>query len=270
DEPVVLLEGRCSTLGRAVPYGPFVAMFRDFFGLVPGEDLDGAVEKAFAKAESWRQEPALARRLVARLLGGGAHGKEAFDDDMKRASFDAVTGLVLSESLRAPVVMVVEDVHLMDEGSRELLEALLARLGNARVLVVVSQRPDDGLAWQTSAAFVQLVLRRLPEVDVRALVEAAAGGASPAQLADPLRARLGGSPFFAEEITRRLVEEGYVVADDGHCHLSRPVDEVRIPGRVEEVVAARLDRLGPASKRVVQVAAVLGRQFRGSHLAAVL
>jgi class 3 adenylate cyclase/tetratricopeptide (TPR) repeat protein len=271
DEPVVLLEGRCSTLGRAVPYGPFVAMFRDFFGLVPGEDLDGAVEKAFAKAGSWRDEPELARRLVARLLGmPGAHEKDGEDLDLKRASFDAVTGLVLSESQRAPVVIVVEDVHLMDDGSRELLEALLARLGNARVMVVVSQRPDDGLTWQTSAAFVQLVLRRLPDAEVRTLVEAVAGGAVPDELASLLVARIDGSPFFAEEITRMLVEEAYIVADGGYCRLSRPLDEVRIPGRVEEVVAARLDRLGPSSKRVVQVAAVLGRQFRGSHLAAVL
>ena len=270
DEPGILLEGRCSTLGRAVPYGPFVAMFRDFFGLVPGEDLDAAVEKAFAKAETWRQEPELARSIVARLLGHGP-GKDGEEDlEMKRASFDAVTGLVLSESQRAPVVLVVEDVHLMDEGSRELLEALLARLGTARVLVVVSQRPDDGLTWQTSAAFMQLVLRRLPDPEVRALVEAVAGGTIPDELASLLVARIDGSPFFAEEITRMLVEEGYVVAHDGTCRLSRPVDEVRIPGRVEEVVAARLDRLGPSAKRVVQVAAVLGRQFRASQLAAVL
>jgi len=269
DEPVILLEGRCSTLGRAVPYGPFVAMFRDFFGLVPGEDLDGAVEKAFAKAETWRQEPELARNLVARLLGHTTKDGEE-DLEMKRASFDAVTGLVLSESQRAPVILVVEDVHLMDEGSRELLEALLARLGSARVLVVVSQRPDDGLTWQTSAAFMQLVLRRLPDAEVRALVEAVAGGTIPDELAGLLVSRIDGSPFFAEEITRMLVEDGYVVADDGTCRLSRPIDEVRIPGRVEEVVAARLDRLGPSAKRVVQVAAVLGRQFRGSQLAAVL
>jgi tetratricopeptide (TPR) repeat protein len=83
-------------------------------------------------------------------------------------------------------------------------------------------------------------------------------------------ARIDGSPFFAEEITRMLVEDQYMVADGGFCRLSRPLDEVRIPGRVEEVVAARLDRLGPSAKRVVQVAAVLGRQFRGSQLAAVL
>jgi tetratricopeptide (TPR) repeat protein len=271
DEPVVLLEGRCSTLGRAVPFGPFVAMFRDFFGLVPGEELDGAVEKAFAKAESWRAEPGLARRIVAKLLGTpGAGSKDEEDDELKRASFDAVTGLVLAESQRAPVVLIVEDVHLMDEGSRELLEALLARLGNAHVLVVVSQRPDDGLAWQTSAAFMQLVLRRLPDAEVRALIEAVAGGVVPDELASLLVARIDGSPFFAEEITRMLVEDAYIVADGGYCRLSRPLDEVRIPGRVEEVVAARLDRLGPSAKRVVQVAAVLGRQFRGSQLAAVL
>ncbi len=79
-----------------------------------------------------------------------------------------------------------------------------------------------------------------------------------------------GSPFFAEEITRALFEEGYVTVDNGLASLTRPVEEVLIPGTVREVIAARLDRLGAQAKHVVQAASVLGRQFHRDQLARLL
>ncbi|HLY38197.1 MAG TPA: hypothetical protein VKU61_09180, partial [Candidatus Binatia bacterium] len=84
-------------------------------------------------------------------------------------------------------------------------------------------------------------------------------------------AKAEGSPFCAEEITRSLLEEGYLAPNGGGVRkLTRPLEEIRIPGTVQEVIAARLDRLAPSAKRVVQVAAVLGRQFRRDQLAALL
>ena len=80
-----------------------------------------------------------------------------------------------------------------------------------------------------------------------------------------------GSPFFAEEITRSLLEEGYLTrVTTATCRLTRPVEEIRIPGTVQEVIAARLDRLGAEAKRVLQVAAVLGRQFSREQLEQLL
>ena len=90
----------------------------------------------------------------------------------------------------------------------------------------------------------------------------------PRELEDAHRAKAEGNPFFAEEITRTLVEEGLIVRGDGAARSTRPVDEIAIPGTVQELIGARLDRLGPHAKRVVQVAAVLGRQFHRDQLAA--
>src|SRR5207249_3742127 len=92
----------------------------------------------------------------------------------------------------------------------------------------------------------------------------------PGELERLLVAKAEGSPFCVEEITRSLIEEGYLVANGGGRKLTRPVDEIRIPGTVQEVIAARLDRLGPPAKRVAQVAAVIGRQFHRDQLARVL
>src|SRR5207247_2084690 len=115
---------------------------------------------------------------------------------------DAVTRLLLGKSQHAPVVVMLEDLHWIDDASRELLETLVARLAGARVMVLVTHRPDDRAAWRTRAPLTQLVLRRLPDADVRAMLHAVAGGPLPGELERLLVAKAEGSPFCAEEITR--------------------------------------------------------------------
>jgi class 3 adenylate cyclase/tetratricopeptide (TPR) repeat protein len=269
DQPGLVLEGRCSALGHAVPYLPFVTMFRAYFDLVPGETRESAIAKLCARVADWREKPGLTERLVTRLLGLPMSPDDE-GEEHRREAFDAVGDLLLAESRRAPVVLIVEDVHVIDDGSRDLLQALVAKLANAPVLLVVSRRPDDRRGWRAQAAFTQIVLRRLPDDDVRAMIRAVAGGVLPGELEDVLVARAEGSPFFAEEITRALVEEGYLVRENGRRRLTRPIEELRIPGTVQEVIAARLDRLGAHEKRVVQVASVLGRQFSARELTGLL
>jgi class 3 adenylate cyclase len=245
----VVLEGRCSSLSQAVPFAPFVAMIERHLGTE-------------APAGDETTNPLLA------LLDAGTAPRRP--DEQKRDTFEAVARLVLTAAQRGPVVIVVEDLHWIDDASRELLEHLVARLQNARAMVVVSQRPEGQLSWRARGAFTQLVLRRLPDADALAIVRSVAGGELPTTLERQLVAKAEGSPFFAEEITRSLVEEGYFLRGDGRARLTRPVGDVHIPGTVQEVIAARLDRLSAPGKRVLQVAAVLGRQFARSQLAALL
>jgi class 3 adenylate cyclase len=271
-EPVSFFEGRCSALGQAVPYSPFLYMLKHYFGLLPSDDVDRACTKVAERLGEASAEKALHEYpALSRLLGlapGGAG--EAGSEELKRETVDAVTRLLLAESEEAPVVMMIEDLHWIDDASRELLESLVARLGDARLMALVTHRPEDRAAWRTRAALTQLVLRRLSDDDVRTIVRAVGGGPLPEELERLLIAKAEGSPFCAEEIARSLVEEGHLVSDNGAPRLTRPLEEVRIPATVHEVVAARLDRLRPQAKRVLQVAAVLGRQFRRDQLAALL
>ncbi len=269
---VRFLEGRCSSLGQVVPYFPFITMLKHHFGLLPTDSVEEACAKVAAQLGDWsaekaeREYPALSRLLGLRAAGPGQPAPE----ELKRETFDAVTRLLLGQSQHAPVVVMLEDLHWIDDASRELLETLVARLAGARVMVLVTHRPDDRATWRTRAALTQLVLRRLPDDHVRSMLHAVAGGPLPGDLERLLVAKAEGSPFCAEEITRSLIEEGYLVANGGPRKLTRPLEEIRIPGTVQEVIAARLDRLGPQAKRAVQVAAVLGRQFHRAQLAGVL
>jgi class 3 adenylate cyclase/tetratricopeptide (TPR) repeat protein len=266
----VVFSGRCSSMGQAVPYHPFMSMFRRYFDLGPGDSAAVACEKVAARVGIGHERLERTYPLLHRFLClTGPEPQDLPRSELKHESFDALARLVLAESARAPVVVTIEDLHWVDEPSRELLDGLVVRLVNAPVLLVVTERPE-GAAWRPRAAFTRLVLGRLADDDVATIVRAVAGGPLPKELEGRLLARAEGSPFVAEEMTRGLLEEGYLVGDGGQCRLSRPVEEIPIPGSVQEVLAARLDRLDPSAKRVIQVAAVLGRQFSRPQLARLL
>ncbi len=263
DRPVELFTARCASLSRDVPGALWVDMMRRYFGLSPGEPSDDSLRKLHAGLvrstgeEAEQLEPAFRRMLSLPCEGS-----------MKRP-FEAVERLVLRASQRAPVVMIVEDLHWIDDASRQALELAVSRLGAVRVLIVVTHRPDYEARWQ-SAAVTQLHLRSLPEAEASEIVRAVAGGALPADLEARIVRQGVGNPFFLEELTRGLIEDGTLVREDGAVAVTRPVHEVRIPDSLHELLGARLDRLPVPAKRVAQVAAVLGRQFASEALAALV
>lgn len=270
-EPVHFFEGRCAALSQHVPLSPFVSMLRQYFEFEPGEShasADAKLERRLGKAAAEIED---AFPLLCRVLSVPATLPADLPlDALKQETFEAIHKIVAAESRRALVVMIVEDLHWIDEASQELLEMAMARLMRARVMILISHRPDYRPVWRTSAALTQVTLRPLLDTEVTQITRALAGGALPAELERRILAKAEGSPFFAEEITRSLSEEGYITRGEQGPQLTRSVDEILIPGSVREVIAARLDRLGAAAKRTAQFAAVLGRQFRRGDLAQLL
>ncbi len=260
--PVTFFEGRCSSLTQAIPYAPFAAMLRQHFGIKSGDPRDTAVEKIARGLQAIDGGLDDAFPYLCRLLSVPVDDlPELPADEMKRATFEAVAQLVLAESRRAPVVMIVEDLHWIDESSREMLEMAAAHLVTSRVMKVVSHRPDFQLDWRVKAAFTRLNLGRLSDDEATEMIRAIACAGLPEELERRIRAKAEGNPLFVEELTRGLFEEGSLVCENGGVRVTRPVEEIRIPDTVQELLAARLDRLGPGAKRVVQVASTLGRQF---------
>jgi tetratricopeptide (TPR) repeat protein len=267
----MFFDGRCAALSQAVPLYPFVGMLRHYFDLTPGESEDAACAKLEHRLHKNPDEVDAAFPLLCRVLSVPAELPADLPlEALKQETFAAITKLVHMESRRAPVVMVLEDLHWIDESSHELLEMAVARLMRARVMILLSHRPDYRQSWRTSAAVTALQLRPLLDDDVAHIARTLAGGELPAELAARILSKAEGSPFFAEELTRSLLEDGYITGDGNAVRTTRPLDEIFIPGSVREVIAARLDRLGSAAKRVAQLAAVLGRQFRRGDLAQLL
>ncbi|MFI5317487.1 MAG: ATP-binding protein, partial [Myxococcota bacterium] len=268
---VELLEARCSSLTRAIPYSPWISMFRRWFGLEHSEDERVQTRKI---AERFTDENGVLDPGYTHLcwmLGLTPEGGERpSDDSVKQGAFEAVGRLLMRRAERAPVVMILEDLHWIDDASREMLELSLSRAHAKHVMFLVTHRPDWQASWQSHAAITQLRLRPLVDDEAARIVSARAGGPVPPEVEKRILRKADGNPFYLEELTRALVEDGTLALRDGSVRATRSADEIRIPDTIGELLGARIDRLSPAAKRVAQVASVLGRQFARAHVEKLL
>ncbi|MGH7802705.1 MAG: ATP-binding protein, partial [Candidatus Binatia bacterium] len=270
-EEMTIFEARCSSLSQALPYAPIIAMLRQWFGIVPGEAAPECCKRIGEKVVDIDPDLGTLYPLLCRLLS--VSPDEMVDrsaDDIKRETFEAVVHLAAKLSERAPVLMIIEDLHWIDDSSREMVELAVAKLQRARMMILFSHRPDYVPSWRLNAAFTHLSLRRLADPEAAEVAAAVAGGRLPTELERAIVVRAEGNPFYLEELTRTVVEEGYVVRGDREIRMTRPISEMRVPNTVHELLAARLDRVGANAKRVIQVASVLGRQFRRADVLRLL
>ncbi|MEE9281164.1 MAG: adenylate/guanylate cyclase domain-containing protein [Myxococcota bacterium] len=271
DEPTTLFEARCSSLTRGVSHSLWVAMIQRYFGIVPGEPASescGKIADGLAELGSYDEDIAPSLCALLSLPSAGLEGASA--DEVGRQSFAAVVELVKRATRHAPIVMIVEDLHWIDDASREMLELSASEFAIGRSMLLVTHRPQYEPVWQSVAALTQLHLAPLSDREGVEIVRSRAGGPLPAALEELVLAKGEGNPLYLEELTKTLLEEGTVVSSAGRVEVTRAVEDIRIPDTVHELLEARLDRLRPEAKRVAQIASVLGRQFRSHELVALM
>ncbi len=245
--------------GRAAPaYWPWVEVVR---GL--SQDLDGATlrrELGSAADQLLRLAPEVAERLPA----AQPPPRDAEDSEIARfALFDALVALLRACSASGPVVILMDDLQAVDEGSLVALDFVSRMLRDVAVLLVVTMHervpdrtPDAQLALQNIVrAGRRLVLGGLARDDVARLIELTSGVGAAPELATAVHAVTEGNPFFAREIIALLLAEG---------RLLHPPDELPLPEGVRETIRRRLEPLAPGAVEVLELAAIIGRTF---HLA---
>jgi predicted ATPase len=159
-------------------------------------------------------------------------------------------------------VIFLEDLHWFDGGSEGFLEAIVEALPGTQLLVLVNFRPEYHATWMQKSYYQQLPLLPLGSEGIADLLRDLLGGdPSLAGLGDRIRERTGGNPFFIEEVVQALAETRSLTGAKGAYRLVRPAAELRLPATVQVVLAARIDRLAERDKQVLQIAAVIGREF---------
>jgi predicted ATPase len=187
----------------------------------------------------------------------------------RQKTHEVLVAWLLAEATRQPVLVVWEDLHWADPSTLELLTLFLDQAATARLLILLTFRPDFRPPWSLRAHLTQLSLNRLTRPQVEELVRHVAGGkALPAAVVQQIVARTDGIPLYVEEVTRLVLESGSLEEQAGQYVLSAPVATVTIPPTLQGALLARLDRLG-AAREVAQLGAVIGRQFPYSLLQAV-
>jgi class 3 adenylate cyclase len=272
------IEGRCVSYGRSLPYHLLLDVVRASLGLAAMPE-DGAAARD-ALDDRLRTElgdeaadiaPYLAHLLELPLRPNEAD-RANVEPDMMRGRYGAsLHRLLRGLSRERPVILVLEDVHWVDEASVEVLRVALPLAVQLPVLVVATLREETASqGWQLLStartqfghALSEIVLRPLSDGDSRTLVANLLVIESlPGQVRDLILERADGNPFFVEEVVRMLIERGVIERRDDRWVAAAGIEDVVIPDTLHGLLMARIDQLPDQARRSLRVAAVIGRQF---------
>jgi len=259
----LILVNSAASYGKATPYLPVIDLLKAYFQIEPRDDASKIRERVAEKVLSL--DSALAPTLfpVLSLLDVTIDDPQwqALDPAQKqRRTLEAVKLLLLEESRLRPVTVLFEDLHWIDSKTQAVLETLVESVPSHRVLLLLSYRPEYQHAWSNKSYYAQLRLDPLSPENAHALLDSLLGReVATAAVKAVLIERTGGNPFFLEESVRAAVETGVLVGDRGDYRLARSAGEIRVPATVQAVLAARIDRLSPEDKALLQTAAVIGK-----------
>jgi class 3 adenylate cyclase/tetratricopeptide (TPR) repeat protein len=270
----LVLESGAVTHTATPAYGPVTDLLKAYCGIEPNDDGIAVRERLADRILSL--DGALAPDLPAllALLDSGFDDAdwEALDPPRRRArTLAALKRLVLRQSQEAPLLLVFEDLHWIDDETQAVLDAVVEGLPGARLLLLVSYRPEYQHLWVRKSYYTQLRVDALPIDQADELLGTLLSHEASLR---PLRRQLidktEGNPLFLEESVRSLVDAGALVGERGAYRQVGPIDTVRMPETVQTVISARIDRLEPEAKRLLQHAAVVGKDVPLSLLQVIV
>ncbi|HSB77896.1 MAG TPA: adenylate/guanylate cyclase domain-containing protein [Candidatus Methylomirabilis sp.] len=259
----LLLETWSMSYGKATAYLPVLELLKTYFRLEARDDARRMREKVTGKLLTL--DPALQPTLPAFLalldIPGEDPQWQALDPSQRRQrTLDALKRLVLRESQVQPLCLIVENLHWIDAETQAWLDSLIESLPTARLLLLVNFRPEYQHGWGSKTYYTQLRLDPLPPESAEELLLALLGADPTLQpLKRLLIERTEGNPFFLEESVRTLVETQVLTGARGAYGLATAPLSIQVPATVQAVLAARIDRLPPEEKRLLQAAAVVGK-----------
>jgi class 3 adenylate cyclase/tetratricopeptide (TPR) repeat protein len=268
-----ILEGRSLSYERAASYLPVIELLRTYFELDALDPVARVAEKVITMVREL--DPGL-EDAVAPILS--LLDALPLDDPFRSLNarerrgrvLDALTQLMLKESDRQPLMLVLEDLQWVDTETQAFLDALFEKLSIARLLLLLDYRPEHQLGWEGQPGFTRLPLEPLGPADADALLRALLGeDRSLRPLRELVIQRSTGNPFFLEEIVRTLVETHVLAGSRGAHRLATELGTLQVPATVQAVLAARIDRLSHEEKVLLQSASVIGADVPQALLEAI-
>ena len=261
DDPVLFHRGRCLPYGESITFAALEEIVRALLGVPPGggrQTVNEALARELEALEPRDVEREWLRTRLTALVGTA----DATEAPVARAeSFAAWTRYLELVAERAPLVLVVEDLHWADPAMLEFLEHLVAETDAVPLFVVCTSRPElfaQNPSWGSGRPESTVVsLAPLPDEDMQALLRALLlHSVLPPDAREPLMRRAGGNPLYAREFVHMLEDRG-----DDRRGAASDAQGVSVPDTVQALIAARLDALAAGDRAVLQAAAVVGDRF---------
>ncbi len=259
----LVLASNTVSYARATPYAPIVNFLKDYFEIDSRDDARTVRETVTGKL-------VMSDQLLEETVSPILDLLDALPEDHQLLSLDPIQRrhqivqiferLMLDESRIRPLILVFEDLHWYNSLSLELLDSFVESLVDERILLLVSYRSEYQDDWGARGHYRQMRLRPLPHEGIEQLSRYLLG-TEPTLFSVKrlLMDRAEGNPFFLEEIVRTLVETGVLSGQRGAFRVAEPVSSIQVPPLVQTVIASRIDRLSPEQKRLLQEAAVVGK-----------
>jgi class 3 adenylate cyclase/tetratricopeptide (TPR) repeat protein len=260
----LVLESFSVSHGKASAYLPLIDLLKSYFEITSDDDARGRREKIAGKILMLDRALEDILPYIFTLLEVAENDDQLARMDpeiRRRRTLDAIKRLLLRESLHQPLIVVFEDLHWLDDGSRALLNLLADSIGTARIMILVNYRPEFTHNWGNKTYYTQLRLDPLSSESGDEMLNALLDeGRDLAALRRLIIEKTGGNPFFMEEIVQALFEQGALVRN-GSIKLAKSLSTIQIPSTVQAVLATRIDRLPPEQKDLLQTLAVIGKEF---------
>ena len=190
-------------------------------------------------------------------------------EQQKQQTLQALLTILLRRAAQQPLLFVMEDLHWVDPSTLELLSLLVDQGPTARILVLLTFRPDFPPPWTGCSHLTQVTLPRLLRRQAAEMTgQVAHRKALPPEVVEQVVAKTDGVPLFVEELTKMVLESGLLQECEERYELTGPLPPLAIPATLHDSLMARLDRLATV-KSLAQLGATLGREFSYSLLQAV-
>ncbi len=260
----LVLEAPSFSHSKATAYLPVLDLLHGYFRITPDDDQRTRREKVNGRIVTL--DPALedTRPYLFALLGIAESEDPLAQMDAqvrRRRTEEAIKRILLHESLNQALMLIFEDLHWIDQETQTFLNLLAEGIASAPVLLLVNYRPEYSHQWGSKTYYTQLRLDPLGQESAAEMLSALVGDAPDVvPLKRLVLERTQGNPLFMEELVQALFEEGVLVRN-GAVKVTRSLSQLKIPPTVQGILAARIDRLPPEEKQLLQTLAVLGKEF---------
>ena len=270
----LVLESGTASYSKSSVYLPVIDLLKAYFQIESRDDLRKIREKVTGKILSLDRalEPGLPAFLTLLEVPVDDLQWQAMDPPTRRQrTLDALKRLLLRESQVQPLGVALEDLQWIDSETQGLLDSLVESLPTANMLLLVNYRPEYQHGWGGKSYYTQLRIEPLPPESCEQLLEGLIGSDDSLEpLKQQLIEQTQGNPFFLEETIRTLEETEFLEGNRGFYRLAKPLEGIEVPPTVQAILAARIDRLLPEEKSLLQAAAVIGMEVPFPLLQAIV
>jgi class 3 adenylate cyclase/tetratricopeptide (TPR) repeat protein len=265
NQDVTLLEGKCLSYGRGIIYHPIIDILKLNFDIREGDD-DATIGKKLREApKALRVEEAAVLSYLLDLLSVKNSGLDRMSmspEALQDRTIEALKQTILKASEMRPLVLIFEDLHWIDRSSEDCLKYFLEAVPGARVLLILTYRPEFVPAWSGRSYHNQITLNPLRNAESLSMAAHLLGTREiEEELERVILEKTEGVPFFIEELLKSLKDLAMIERKGGSYGLSGDMKGATIPSTLHDMIMARVDTLPEPVRTVLQTGAVIEREF---------